>query len=402
MESEINPSWRNIVKVLLICVVSFGFYSFIDNSDFIYEHFFNPRKETSRIRFGGLLVFSILKYASLLTSIITAAFIIYMVFMRTKKIRKKRIVLGIIVALIFVMVTGVYSDISVEELKKDYANGQSKFIEMNGMQVHYRDEGKGFPIVLIHGTAASLHTWDDWTQELTKENRVIRMDLPAFGLTGPNETRDYSIESYTQFLDRFLTQIEIDSFHLAGNSLGGNISWNYALEHSDKVQKLVLVDASGLPMGKSKPWIFKMARIPVVNKGFLYYTPKLLIRKNIKQVYADDSKITDELITRYHKMALREGNRQAFVDRAKLDSNEDSIATIEKLKTITNQTLLIWGAKDIWIPLDLGKAMDKNIPNSTLMILENSGHVPMEENPKESLELLKEFLSKHNQLQTPN
>jgi pimeloyl-ACP methyl ester carboxylesterase len=290
------------------------------------------------------------------------------------------------------MSRGVYADISVEELKQDYANSASKFVALNGMQVHYRDEGEGFPIVLIHGTAASLHTWDAWTEELTKNHRVIRMDLPAFGLTGPNATRDYSIASYTKFLNDFLVHQQIDSFHLAGNSLGGNIAWNYALEHPKKVDKLILLDASGIPMGDSTPWIFKMAKTPVLNKGFLFYTPRFLIEKNIKEVYEDDTKITDELITRYHKMALREGNRQAFVDRAKLDSNEDPQETFKKLARLQPPTLLIWGTKDLWIPKAHGILMHAQIPNSQLVILENSGHVPMEENPAESLAALKQFL----------
>jgi pimeloyl-ACP methyl ester carboxylesterase len=311
-----------------------------------------------------------------------------------KKVKKNRIYLFTLIVFVWVIGGGVYSDISVENLKQEYANEQSKFIEIDGMEVHYRDEGSGMPILLIHGTAASLHTWDDWTSELTKTHRVIRMDLPAFGLTGPNQSRDYSIKSYTSFINNFITEVKIDSFHLAGNSLGGNIAWNYALEHPKKVQKLVLVDASGLPTGKAKPWIFKMANIPVLNTGFLYYTPKFLIQKNIKEVYADDSKITAELLTRYHKMALREGNRQAFVDRAKLDFKQDSLTTIGQLKSLQNPTLIIWGEQDEWIPLACGKAMNENIPNSTLEVLKNSGHVPMEENPKESLELIQSFFKK--------
>ncbi len=396
MNSDINPSIHNILKVLLICIGCYFFYSLIDGSEFINRHFLDPSREPSRIRFAGLLVTSILKYVFLWSSIVTSVFVLYMLFMRRRKFRKKHIIpSAIIIVLTMVIASGTYSDISVDDLAKEYVNDQSMFVDIDGMQVHYRDEGQGMPVVLIHGTAASLHTWDDWTSELIKTHRVIRMDLPAFGLTGPNKTRDYSIKSYKKFMDDFITQMEIDSFHLAGNSLGGNIAWNYALEHPEKVQKLILVDASGLPTGKPKPWIFKMANIPVLNTGFLYYTPKFLIEKNIKEVYADDSKITDQLLTRYHKMALREGNRQAFVDRAKLDFKQDSLTTIDRLKSIQNPTLLIWGEQDDWIPLVCGKAMNENIPNSTLEVLKNSGHVPMEENPEESVEMLKRFLEEN-------
>lgn len=312
--------------------------------------------------------------------------------MKSKSSKRKYWLYTLLIALILAINSVVYSDISVDDLEVEYANQHSKFIEIDGMQVHYRIEGEGFPIVLIHGTASSLHTWDAWTEELKKTNTIIRMDLPAFGLTGPNKSADYSIKSYTTFLDQFLNQIAIDSFHLAGNSLGGNIAWNYAAEHPNKVDKLILVDASGLPTNKPQPAVFKMAKTPVVSNLFLYVTPKFFIKKNMKEVYADDTKITDDLVSRYHKMALREGNRQAFIDRARMDFKLGSKANLKKLKSIKTPTLLIWGAQDNWIPLDNGKRMDSVMQNSKLVVLENSGHVPMEENPEESVAILKDFI----------
>jgi pimeloyl-ACP methyl ester carboxylesterase len=311
-----------------------------------------------------------------------------------KKIAKRKYFFYVILIVIMLLIKGaVYADISADDLKKEYANEHSKFIEIDEMQVHYRDEGKGVPIVLVHGTASSLHTWDAWTKELTKNYRVIRMDLPAFGITGPNKNADYSIKAYTAFLDQFLTKINVDSFYLVGNSLGGNIAWNYTAEHPKKIEKLILVDASGLPTNKPQPAIFKMAKTPVLSSLFLYVTPKFFIRKNMKEVYGDKSKLTDSLVTRYHKMALRVGNRQAFIDRAKIDFKLGAKVNVDKLKSIQTPTLLIWGAKDTWIPLDNGKRMDRILPNSKLVVLENSGHVPMEENPTESVEILKAFLN---------
>ncbi len=312
--------------------------------------------------------------------------------MKQKSSIKKYVFYSVLVVLILLIKGAVYSDISVEDLKKEYANEHSKFLEIDGIQVHYRDEGNGFPIILVHGTASSLHTWNAWTNDLKNTNRVIRMDLPAFGITGPNTTADYSIKSYTNFLHQFLEKLKIAKFHLAGNSLGGNIAWNYAAEHPEKVEKLILVDASGLPTNKPQPAVFKMAKTPVLSSLFLYVTPKFFIKKNMNEVYADESKITDNLITRYHKMALRVGNRQAFIDRARMDFKLGAKANLEKLKSVQTPTLLIWGAKDSWIPLDNGKRMDSVLPNSKLVVLENSGHVPMEENPKESLVILKDFL----------
>ncbi|MCH3884233.1 alpha/beta fold hydrolase [Tenacibaculum aquimarinum] len=310
-----------------------------------------------------------------------------------KNSTKKYFFYAILIGVILLIKGAIYSDISVEVLKEKYANEHSKFVEIDGMEVHYRDEGKGMPIVLIHGTGASLHTWDYWTSKLKEKHRVVRMDLPAFGLTGANSNGDYSIENYTNFLTKFLHKVELDSMYLVGNSLGGNIAWNFTAENPKAVKKLVLVDASGLPTNKPQPWIFKMAKTPIVNSMFLYVTPRAVIKDNIEQVYEDDSKISENLITRYHEMALREGNRKAFIDRAKTDFKLGDNSNLEKLKSIQNKTLLIWGENDNWIPLDNGKRMDSLMPNSKLIIVKNSGHVPMEESPKESLLLFEDFIN---------
>lgn len=313
-----------------------------------------------------------------------------------KSNKRKYAIYGFLVFLFLALKSVVYIDIPVEKLKEKYANEFSRFVAIDGMQVHYRIEGKGMPILLVHGTGSSLHTWDDWTLKLKENYQVIRMDLPAFGLTGPNKTGDYSIEKYTQFLEEFVAQLKLDSMILAGNSLGGNIAWNYASKKPEKVQKLILVDASGLPTNKPQPWIFKMAKTPVLSNLFLYITPKSIIEDNLKQVYEDDTKITDALIARFHDLTLREGNRKAFIDRAKIDFTPSEASKKEQLQNLQTPTLLIWGAKDAWIPLENGIRMDALLPNSKLVVLQNSGHVPMEEKPTESFKVLNEFLHQKN------
>lgn len=264
---------------------------------------------------------------------------------------------------------------------------------INGMNVHYKDEGEGPVIVLIHGTAASLHTWDAWAAVLQKTHRVIRMDIPAFGLTGPHPTGDYSIDSYVSFLATFFEALSLKKVLLIGNSLGGNIAWQFTAKYPAQVDRLVLVDASGLPTGKAQPWIFSMARTPVINRLFLRITPKVIVKQNLTQVYEDDSLITPALVERYHELALRPGNRQAFIDRAKYGFHNNLQESVAQLKTISQPTLIIWGENDTWIPLKNGKTFDSILPNSTLKVLSKTGHVPMEERPEESLQLVMDFIN---------
>jgi pimeloyl-ACP methyl ester carboxylesterase len=291
------------------------------------------------------------------------------------------------VAFIALLFSQFQPDKTVEELKVNYTDSRSKFIEVDGMQVHYCVEGKGSPLVLIHGTSSSLHTWEDWNTILKDHYTIIRMDIPGFGLTGPQPENNYSIEYYTEFINKFTQKIGLDTFYLAGNSLGGFISWHYALNYPEKVKKLILVDAAGYPKDKI-PALFKFARMPILPDIMKTFTPKILIEKNLKQVYFDDSKITDDLVQRYFDLSLRTGNRDAFIHRVKAGFSSH----YDEIKNIKTPTLIQWGKHDDWIPLKDAVQFNKDISGSILKVYDNAGHVPMEEIPLETAKDVLYFL----------
>jgi pimeloyl-ACP methyl ester carboxylesterase len=300
----------------------------------------------------------------------------------------KYTVLAVLSIILGVVLIFGYSDRSVDELKEKYANDQSKFIEIDGIKVHYRDEGTGVPLVLLHGTAASLQTWDGWTEALKDKYRIIRLDLPAFGLTGPAFDGDYSTDNYGRFLNAFFSEIQLDSIYLAGNSLGGHIAWTYALDNQDFVKKLILIDATGIPKTGPDPMVFRMARTPIVGSLFKYITPKSFIKKNLNEVYYDDSKITDALVDRYHDLALGKGNRQAFIDRASVENPDRS----DELQYLLTPTLLIWGKEDNWVPMSSFESFKELIPDLKTALLDKIGHVPMEEDPILTSKIADDFL----------
>ena len=323
----------------------------------------------------------------------------------TKFLKYTALILVFLIALIVIFFG--YKDKSVEELKAKYAQAPSQFIEVNGMNVHYRDEGNpndSVPLVLIHGTGSSLHTFDEWTKILLSaeksrtltgrgSHRIVRMDIPAFGLTGPDPQHDYSMEKYVNFIHNFLEAKGVKQCILAGNSLGGQISWQFALKNPQKVAKLILIDAAGYAMKSQKPVLaFQVARMPVIKNFMTFITPYHLARESVESVYADKSKVTDALVTRYFELTLREGNRQAFVDR--LNMLYDT-ANIPMIKTIQTPTLVLWGEQDLLIPMDNAQRFHDDLPNDTLVILKNMGHVPMEENPAESLKPVLDFLRRN-------
>ncbi len=313
---------------------------------------------------------------------------------RQKLLKILKITLGALgaLALLIALLFG-HGDIPLEELKARYAPPPSSFLPMGGMEVHFRDEGadpEGTPIVLLHGTGSSLHTFEAWASELKKSNRIIRMDLPGYGLTGPFPDRDYSIENYLVFLKAFLDALGVEKCILGGNSLGGRIAWNFTARHPGMVDRLILIDASGYPTDpKSVPLAFRLARTPLVQNAFTFITPRFVVRSSVENVFADRMKVTPALVDRYFELSLREGNRQAFLDRFR--AVEDPSA-IEALKSIQQKTLILWGAQDELIPPENAHRFGRDLANDTLVILQGAGHVPMEEIPARSLEPVRSFI----------
>ena len=283
-------------------------------------------------------------------------------------------------------------DISVSELKKTYANQHSQFIEIDGINVHYRDEGEGQTIVLLHGTGASLHTWDKWTEELKKSFRVVRLDLPAYGLTGPHPENKYSLPDYSNFLNSFVDSIGVDNFILSGNSLGGAIAWYYASEYQNKVKLLSLLDPGGFyNKDKQSPLVFRLARAPGINKILRYVTPRFFIKNTLKEVYYDKTKLTDKKIDTYRDLILRENNRESFINR----TNSSPVDYTQRLKSIIIPAQIIWGNEDEWISVDNAKLFSEALPNNRVDIMKETGHLPMEERPYESLELFLNFINEN-------
>ncbi len=307
-----------------------------------------------------------------------------------------RILVVAIVAMLVFALAGIAAtwapDRSVESLKARWAQPPSQFIDVAGMQVHLRDEGPRddpTPIVLLHGTSASLHTWDGWTQSLAKTRRVIRFDMPAFGLTGPNPQNDYSIKSYVAFVTAMLDKLGVQRFVVAGNSLGGQIAWETAHALPARVDKLILVDSGGYAfVPKSMPLGFQIARLPVLRNLMEYTLPRGIIQSSIENVYGDPSLVSPALIDRYFDLTLRAGNRKALSYRL----DQGYVSDEAKIKSLKLPTLILWGAKDRLIPPESGQNFARDIAGSKLVMFDALGHVPHEENVQATLAEVVKFL----------
>jgi pimeloyl-ACP methyl ester carboxylesterase len=285
-------------------------------------------------------------------------------------------------------------DRTVAELSARWAKPPSAFIDIQGMQVHVRDEGRRddpVPIVLLHGTSDSLHTWDGWVRTLATRRRVIRADMPGFGLTGPSPTSDYSIGSYVRFTTALLDHFGVERCVLAGNSLGGWVAWETALAAPARVQALILVDSAGYAFrSQSVPIGFRLARLPLLNRLFEVTLPRSLVESSVRDVYGDPSRVTAELVDRHYELALRAGNRTALVQRFAQAPPGIDAARIRELKV---PTLILWGGRDRLIPAEYGGVFDKDIAGSRLVVFGDLGHVPQEEDPVRTVAAVESFLA---------
>jgi pimeloyl-ACP methyl ester carboxylesterase len=280
-------------------------------------------------------------------------------------------------------------------LEAKYATPTSKFVVLpDGARAHYRDRGPcNAPVLLlIHGSNASLFTWEPWTKRLDDSFRVIAVDLPGHGLTGAVPNQDYSQAGMTKFVAEFADKLGLKQFAIGGNSMGGGIVARYAEEYPDRVTKLILVDAAGMPVqqGDRTPLAFQLARTPVLDQLVYHITPRSLVVEGLNDAIVRKAIITDRMIDEYWDFARMEGTREATGARFKLPQDPYVSQHVSAIKA---PTLILWGAQDGLIPVEAAKEYHAAIPGSKLIIYSATGHIPMEEVADQSAADVRAFLT---------
>jgi len=285
---------------------------------------------------------------------------------------------------------------SVDDLRARWAPPPSTFVSVGGLDVHLRDEGPRqdpSPIVLLHGTGSSLHAWDGWVAALKSRRRIVRYDLAGFGLTGPSPDGIYSLENDVSLLIALLDKLGIERCVLGGNSLGGAIAWRAALAHPARIEKLILVDAGGYPPhAASMPLGFRLARLarlPFIAAILEHVLPRSLVAQGFRNIYGDPGKVTQEQIDRSVELTQRAGNRRALLERAQQRRTGILAERIPELKL---PTLILWGGRDRLIPPDDAERFHRDIAGSTLVVFDDLGHAPEEEDPARTVAAVKQFL----------
>ncbi len=282
-------------------------------------------------------------------------------------------------------------DLPRAALERRWAPPPSQFVEvLPGLRMHLRDTGPrdGPPVLLVHGFGSSLHTWEAWEPLLADRFRLIRMDLPGFGLTGPDPSGDYSDERSIAVLEALMDRLGVGRAAVLGSSMGGRIAWRLAAARPGRVERLVLMAPDGFA-SFGRTYNKAPERLPWLMRLLPYSAPKPLLRRTMQNAYAVDGALSDEVLQRYHAMLLAPGVRRAILER----SLQTVLLPPEPiLATIRAPTLLLWGELDRAVPARHAEDYLRALGDARAVVLPGVGHVPMEEAPEASARALREFL----------
>jgi pimeloyl-ACP methyl ester carboxylesterase len=284
--------------------------------------------------------------------------------------------------------------ISREQLIEKYADEESKFVEVKGTTFHYKDQGAGQAVLLLHGSFGSVHTWDGVAEELGSDYRLIRFDQPPSGLSSdiPSELEGLSLED---FVAAFLDEIGVDEISLVGTSSGGLIGYRFAAKYPKRAKALVITNAPSAVVNNSAvDTPFGLDVLIYLTRNILHYQPRIYWRSLLESLYADPSRLKDEIVNQYYDFGRR---AQTAPYVRSLFARVNDTAEIDKvLARVTTPTLLLWGTPDRVLPKEMGYQLQRKLSSTApeLILLENTGHYPPVESPAIVATRIKSFLSK--------
>jgi pimeloyl-ACP methyl ester carboxylesterase len=288
-------------------------------------------------------------------------------------------------------------DVPMDALKARYASPASQFVELSpGFTVHLRDEGpRDAPaLLLVHGSNASLHTWEPWVQRLSESYRVVTLDLQGHGLTGPIPSGCYTSACMAETVEAVRARLGLETMALAGNSMGGGVAIAYALAHPKRVSALILVDSGGAPIRREgrPPIGFRIAQTPLLRDIGALITPRSVIAETLDKSVSVKSVANEAAVDRYWELLRAPGNREATMQR--FAAYGPSKLTPQSFRPLADTPVLIlWGEEDALIPVSAGRWLKSAMPWASLQVYPGIGHLPQEEAADRSAADVRAFLA---------
>ncbi len=280
-------------------------------------------------------------------------------------------------------------DLSMAVLENEYGGDNLQRVSLDSVNLAYKVEGQGPPLVLVHSHFYTMRQWRSWVDILSEHYRVIRFDLTSHGLTGPDPSGDYSHKRGAALLGDFLDHLEIEKAVIVGSSTGGALAWHFAADYPERTDALVLINAPGMPRVTNK----YMERGMPAWAGYLFYLlPESLFKPFLQAPVVNKSLITDSMVREFHRMYRGEGNRWAEFERMRAWQPED---TAPYLARITAPVLILWGEENPQLPVEHVAQYREQLMNAARVqtrVYPGVGHVIPIEAPAQSARDTREFL----------
>ncbi|WP_417497413.1 alpha/beta fold hydrolase [Maricaulis sp.] len=278
---------------------------------------------------------------------------------------------------------------SEARLDSPYWSDADRLVDVDGVMARVRSEGPADApvIVMVHGFSYSLESWDAWAADLSADYHVIRMDLPGHGLTGPDPQQRYSVPETVEFLGNLLDELDLEHVTLAGNSLGGLVSWRLAAERPELVDHLVLVAPGAYSINGVTE---EPVAVPMGVSFYLTSAPEAMVAAASAGLFGDVSRMDPALPARVHALMNTPGVGQALVERLEVFTLPDPTADLARVQA---PTLVMWGGRDVMIPVEQASRIAGDLPQAELVIYDDLGHVLHEEDSARTVADVRAFLA---------
>jgi len=290
----------------------------------------------------------------------------------------------------------------LSDAKAKYAGTASKFANIDGVDIHYRDEGSGPALLLLHGTLGDLTDWDEWTQQLSQQFRVVRLDLPGFGLSGDMPNKNYSVERSHIFIDALMDQLDIDKFGVVGISYGGMVVFRYAATRTERVTAMVLINSAGIQRGKAAAIEATANQKPTAPPKNIFTDP-VVHAADVERFYQgyinDSARRTPELIQRKLDFLNIRGRSEVAIAALSLYEQGNPRRVLSHVRA---PSLIMWGTANQALDIETAQAFVDALHNACareLVTFADGGHYINLERPLETVTSAKAFLTKY--LKTP-
>lgn len=289
-------------------------------------------------------------------------------------------ILGLV---LLALITTYAPDTDKDAMLAKYGGDQAKFVKMaGGTNIHYRDQGpeRAPAIIMIHGMSSHLQTWEPLIEQMRGDFRILSLDLPGFGLTGPNPEGEYGPKVYTEAVLAVMDASGIDKAIIVGNSMGGWTAWRMGLSNPDRVHGLVLLDPWGAPGENSEKsnLAFKLMGTSFGKALMPKFTPRSIVKRSVLQSVERDEIVTAEMVDRYYDLTRYPGNRRAMLEAMERSNN---LSHWPEISALEMPVLILWGREDQLIDVSRANQFAASLEGEKVIIYENVGHLPMEEVP---------------------